>query len=109
MHVEMEGVGTKPAEGRRTTGGRKTGQDWESREGDGRGQSDEDEAREEEFSALSNKFTRRRAAIDGIMNKVGSPTLNPQALVLKVLLPSWTNCLMPSRPFILSKHHRSIP
>jgi hypothetical protein len=71
LHIEIEGVGTKSAEGRRN-GGRKTTQDWEG-VGDNMSQGDEAEAnkvKEERFAALASKFTGRRAAIDGIMNKV---------------------------------------
>jgi hypothetical protein len=102
MHMEMEGIAAKSDESRRKNTKRTSG-GWGGEDGDG---ADEDEeaaankAREEEFEALAGKFTGRRDAIDGIMNKV-SLRRYCTLVMPKRFTSSSMNCLIHYLPSML--------
>jgi hypothetical protein len=92
LHVEMEGVGAKNNEGRRH-GKRRADQEWDARDEDAE-DADADEVRDEEFAALADRFTGRRAAIDGIMGKVSFTSIYYDFIHGDIGI-SWTSCPKP--------------
>jgi hypothetical protein len=92
MHVEMEGIGAKNADGRRSAT-RKANQDWGVDGVEHDADMDADTAREEDFAALAGQFAGRKADIDKIMNKVSVFHMAASVLILNNV--SSMNYLMP--------------